>query len=656
MRFLILYLLIIFSSFIFKGFLPIPSDTIVGLYHPWRDSLVNQYPNGVAFKNFLITDPVRQQYPWRELAMENIKKGQLPNWNPYVLAGVPLLANIQAAVFYPLNIIYFLMPFSIGWSMQIVLQTLLGGVFMLLFLRNLKLCPEAQILGALAWVGSGFFTAWQEWNTVVQVAIWLPLILLSIDKIFVEKKLRWYTLFIISVVCSFFAGHVQVFFYVSVISFFYFLSHVILTKKYSVVLWLFVSCLLVILFTSIQWLPMITLFQQGVRSVPLDSWLNQEWFLPWQNLAQFIAAVYFGNPGTLNYFGIWNYGEFVGYVGIAPLFFALFAINKKNKFWTGALLLSLLFVLSNPISQLPFRLGLPLISWFQPTRLMVLVDFSLAILAAIGIDRYLKEKNKIYWPTLLIICVTVTLWLIAIIFHLPISRNNLILPTILVFSVISVFFINKKYAIFLILVLTVFDLSRFNIKFNSFSDPEFLYPQTKITNFLQDKSKTDIFRVAALDDRIFPPNFSTHYKIQMISGYDSIFPRGYFTSGRIIVPKDLNDTLFTNVRYVLSFEEIVDVNYQLVMQEGQTKLYENKNTLPRVKFAGDVLFEKYSENEIILKTSSQNEAELTLYDAYYPGWQATVDGKETKIYPTDNIFRKVVVPKGEHMVRFSISL
>ena len=145
--------------------------------------------------------------------------------------------------------------------------------------------------------------------------------------------------------------------------------------------------------------------------------------------------------------------------------------------------MSLLFVLSNPISQLPFRLGLPLISWFQPTRLMVLVDFSLAILAAIGIDRYLKEKNKIYWPTLLIICVTVTLWLIAIIFHLPISRNNLILPTILVFSVISVFFINKKYAIFLILVLTVFDLSRFNIKFNSFSDPEFLYPQTKITNF-----------------------------------------------------------------------------------------------------------------------------------------------------------------------------
>ena len=86
--------------------MPIPSDTIIGLYHPFRDLFAKQYPNGVPYKNYLITDPVRQEYPWRylEVSIENI--GQLPLWNPYTFGGSPLLANFQSAVFYPFNISY----------------------------------------------------------------------------------------------------------------------------------------------------------------------------------------------------------------------------------------------------------------------------------------------------------------------------------------------------------------------------------------------------------------------------------------------------------------------------------------------------------------------------------------------------------------------
>src|SRR4029079_3532489 len=74
------------------GFLPIPADTIVGLYHPFRDFCATQFRSGAPFKNFLITDPVRQQYVWRKLAMEDFKSGTWPNWNPYALSGTPLLA------------------------------------------------------------------------------------------------------------------------------------------------------------------------------------------------------------------------------------------------------------------------------------------------------------------------------------------------------------------------------------------------------------------------------------------------------------------------------------------------------------------------------------------------------------------------------------
>ena len=121
---------IFFWQFFIKDLLPIPSDTIIGLYHPFRDLYAKDYPRGIPFKNFLITDPVRQQYPWKELAIETEKKVELPLWNPYNFSGTPLAANFQSAVFYPLNIIFFALPFYLSWSFFILLASLLAGIFL----------------------------------------------------------------------------------------------------------------------------------------------------------------------------------------------------------------------------------------------------------------------------------------------------------------------------------------------------------------------------------------------------------------------------------------------------------------------------------------------------------------------------------------------
>src|SRR3990167_289115 len=99
--FILFFLLSVFTVLFFlfskKSF--IPSDTIVGLYHPFRDYFAKDYPRGIPFKNFLITDPVRQHYPWKNLAVSIIKRSQVPIWNPYTFAGYPLLANIQTGIF-----------------------------------------------------------------------------------------------------------------------------------------------------------------------------------------------------------------------------------------------------------------------------------------------------------------------------------------------------------------------------------------------------------------------------------------------------------------------------------------------------------------------------------------------------------------------------
>ena len=122
---LFLPIIVFFYPVFFSGKMPIPADTIVGLYHPYRDKVWNGLTAGVPFKNFLITDSVRQQYPWRKLAIENLKQRILPIWNPYTHAGTPLLANIQSAAIYPLNLMYLFLPFNWAWTIQIMLQLFL---------------------------------------------------------------------------------------------------------------------------------------------------------------------------------------------------------------------------------------------------------------------------------------------------------------------------------------------------------------------------------------------------------------------------------------------------------------------------------------------------------------------------------------------------
>ena len=250
---------VFFWQFLLKGLLPIPSDTIVGLYHPFRDFYSKDYPNGIPFKNFLITDPIRQQYPWRELSLSLEKRLEFPLWNPYNFSGTPLLANFQSAAFYPLNILFLpagrqgLLPFNIGWSILILLGPLLVGIFLYFYLDNLKLSRWACFLGALSFSFSGFFIAWMEWGTITHTALWLPLILLSIDKITQNSKFKtqnsfiWSLVFILSMIFAFFAGHLQIFFYLFIFSFVYLLARWTQYGKNKKQLLLFAICYLLLL-------------------------------------------------------------------------------------------------------------------------------------------------------------------------------------------------------------------------------------------------------------------------------------------------------------------------------------------------------------------------------------------------------------------------
>ena len=61
---------------------------------------------------------------------------------------------------------------------------------------------------------------------------------------------------------------------------------------------------------------------------------------------------------------------------------------------------------------------------------------------------------------------------------------------------------------------------------------------------------------------------------------------------------------------------------------------------------------KYEADEVAIEVDAACAGLLVLSDTYFPGWQATVDGKAAKIHPTDLALRGVVVGPGRSEVVF----
>jgi len=68
---------------------------------------------------------------------------------------------------------------------------------------------------------------------------------------------------------------------------------------------------------------------------------------------------------------------------------------------------------------------------------------------------------------------------------------------------------------------------------------------------------------------------------------------------------------------------------------------------------GSVTDIQYSLHELTVKTKSTAEGFLVISEVYYPlRWKAKIDGKEVKYFETNGVIRGLIVPPGNHEVKF----
>ncbi len=662
--FLVLLIVICCAFFyktIFFGQIPFPGDLLVNEKPYETESYLGYAPGGYPHKA-QGQDVISEIYPWRYFSINELKKGNMPFWNPHNFSGNPQLANFQTGIFYPLNILYFVFVFNFAWSLIIILQPILAGIFMYLFLlKALLLKRFPAFLGAISFALSSYMVVWLEYGNIGHTILWLPAALWFTKRLYQKISIFNFATLVTLLTFSFLAGYIQGFFYIYVLCFLYFLFLMRFgktkPKKIKSFFVFFSALLLPFLIANFQFIATYKLFAYSTREAYSLSQISNI-LLPLKYWVTIFASDFFGNPATRNYWIVGTYIERVMYPGVAILFFAFYALarakNIERFFFSSIALLSLIITTNLPGVKLLYDIPIPVISTTVPTRELSILIFSVIVLAAMGIDYWISNKENKTKVTVLFALIYVFIWLFVLFVpkvfsidssNIKITIRNLILPSFFAFLTIVIFYTKRRYKFLSLVLLTlivVADLFYFFNKITPFSPKELIYPKTPVVSFLQ--KEAGINRFWGYGSAYIRPNFQSFDGTYSPEGNDPLHLSSYgellysTANGAVsihlprpdanIAPgfgsSDLKSNFYRKrilnllgVKYILNindsleekykpdFETFPESSYKLIWQASPWQIYENLEVLPRFFMASSYMVVK-DKKSILSKIYDKN--------------------------------------------------
>jgi len=526
--------------------------------------LVSFYPTfgeNLPYKN-TGWDQLRIYFPFYKITLESFRNFEVPLWNPYAFSGHPHLADFQTAVFYPLNFIGIFLSQTGFWHLLRISPTILASFFAFLYLRNLKLSTLSSLFGAVTFGFSPFILTWGEEVVMSPHSIvWIPLILLSIDRFLENKKKKSLLLISLASAASLFGGYMQTSIYLFIFAGAYLVFRFLADSKndrkrvinFVRIIGAFVFGALI---SSVQLIPSAELYFNSGRATETIRESLFSFLLPIHSLVTFFGPDLFGHPATGNFFrgGSAQYYEGIIFVGVAALIFAVFEIIRqpRDKFAMflavfGLVALSTTFDL--PTSRLFLSLPIPFLSTSIANRVLFIPLFCLAVLAAFGFEHWYLAKDKKIFKILVFfgaLYIELIIYLIgAANSHLPyfkspnfastfgalISLRNLVIPFGIFLTTAILIWLGtlrqnlKIYTALGVIVLAIVHIFYFSQKYFSFTGRRYVFPENKILEFIT--KKQGYFRSWAVGEARLENNFATQYEIFWPEGYDSLNNRSY---------------------------------------------------------------------------------------------------------------------------------
>lgn len=635
-----------FWPFFFQGKIPVAGDILLGQYYPWLDQKWDNYSTIFPVLNSTIPDSIFSFYPWKLKAIESIKNGYLPIYDPSTYMGHQLFATGTTGIFYPLNIFFLLLSFNLGWGLLVALTTFLSSVFFYFWLRNKELEKMPSLIVSIAYSFSAFIALQISFINTAHSVLWLPLVLLAIDKLLVKIEIKFFLLIIFALFSSLNAGFFQGSLYITSTAFLYAFFFGITQKKFKSLCWITLGFIFPVLLSSFQILPFmeVTAGSNRLSNYGATGKTSEifEFFVPYEFLITTFFPDFFGNPGKANYFGgaeaqawvgYFEFNNFVGSLTVLGFFIGLFLVKKQKTvlFFLLLFLVSLILATPNPTGTLPYNLSLPVISSLVPSRLLLVTQFSLLVIAAFGLNTIYKRrlglKHLAIASTPLFMFYTTIILLSYLhksavldyfgddISKWSVTFRNTILPAVYLFTFSVLLLLYLKFRIRLVwivlLIISCFELIKQTSYFRPFIKPELIYPKTSTIDFLE--QNLNGYRMMINKQDLIPTNSQLVYKLKIVDGEGPIYPKdhGAFIASinagnigeelpsfrRMVYFRNNGTNLLglLNVKYLVTSNFFDNPNFKLVHQEGSTKVYQNLKMLDR---AWSVKSGIYEQNKI----------------------------------------------------------
>jgi len=593
----------------------------------------------------------------RMVLADGFRSGRLPLWDPHVMAGFPMLAEPQSAVFYPPTWLCVLLSAGRFWTWSAWVHLIFAGVFAQRWLElGLGLNRWSGLAGALIYMMSGYISGHVLAGHVnyVWAYPWIPALLWRLERFLGGPTLRRGLVLSVVLALLFLAGVPQYVFFAGLLVFSRLVHFVVHRSEgrrnragaaLRAAGWLALG----LAWCAPQLFPTLELVGQMHRGGAGSSSYFRDYSLSPTQLDSLLL------PGqrTRAQGGAW--WETCGFVGGAVflLMLAAFTGNHRHRhLWAAIGALAVILAFGDAVPLYPgFVAVIPGAGWFRgPGRYLLLFTVSAAALAGMGVEalwqRGPRALRLVAGSLALVSLFQLTAF--ALPCYVPQSESLLQLSTSLRSRLEASLGQEGRLAhrsgdqlegdVPLIGMCQAAGLDSING-----------YEPMMLRRFV------DIMNAAAgttVDrEMVVLAAVRQHPLIDMLAARVWIWPRGV---------RDYPDAMPRSwvVNNAVVIEDPKERLHALAAEPWDPRKTVILESLPNdpppvttEKPAGRATVVSRAPGDYEIRAENDAPAYLVLSEAYYPGWEAEVDGRPTEVLPANHLIQAIRLPAGKHEVR-----